>query len=200
MKLTNWSSRTIIKARGLWYPNLNGKTFAVFRVDNKHHLMSILSMLSPSPDWIVGVSALELCLENCSWITEKTMDLHLWDAGTDSGVTYLSPKSPTIPQDRIHRITPQSPSLPESPFYDPTGARMKPIARLTVSRQRIYEKACGDNSRYGGMDFEDEDGRCKWHCKWHSWFKVFPLPSRWLHGDRVDCVWSVFGGLWRGNS
>lgn len=36
--------RTIIKARGLWHPNLNGKTFAVFRVDNKHHLMSLVSM------------------------------------------------------------------------------------------------------------------------------------------------------------
>lgn len=32
--------RTIIKARGLWSPNLNGKTFAVFRVDKQHHLMS----------------------------------------------------------------------------------------------------------------------------------------------------------------
>lgn len=32
--------RTIIKARGLWSPNLNGKTFAVFRVDKHHHLMS----------------------------------------------------------------------------------------------------------------------------------------------------------------
>ena len=31
--------RTIIKARGLWTPNLNGKTFAVFRVDKQHHLM-----------------------------------------------------------------------------------------------------------------------------------------------------------------
>ena len=37
--------RTIIKSRGLWYPNVNGKTFAVFRVDRKHHLMSLVSML-----------------------------------------------------------------------------------------------------------------------------------------------------------
>jgi len=138
--------RTIIKARGLWHPNLNGKTFAVFRVDSKHHLMSLLSMLGPSPDWIVGVSALELCLKNCSWITEKVMNLYLWDAGTDDGITYLAPNHPTIPQERIKRITSTNPNHAESPFYDQTGARMKPIAKLTVSRQRIYEKACGEDA------------------------------------------------------
>ena len=34
--------RTIIKARGLWYPNVNGKTFAVFRTDKQNHLVSLV--------------------------------------------------------------------------------------------------------------------------------------------------------------
>ena len=29
---------------GLWYPNLNGQTHAVFRTDQKHHLVSLASM------------------------------------------------------------------------------------------------------------------------------------------------------------
>lgn len=37
--------RTIIKARGISYPNVTGKTFAVFRVDQKNHLMSLVSMI-----------------------------------------------------------------------------------------------------------------------------------------------------------
>lgn len=37
--------RTIIKARGISYPNVTGRTFAVFRVDRKHHLMSLVSMI-----------------------------------------------------------------------------------------------------------------------------------------------------------
>ena len=45
--------------------------------------------LGPTPDWIVGVSALELCLKNCSWVGQKTLNLYPWDAGTDSGVTYM---------------------------------------------------------------------------------------------------------------
>lgn len=40
--------RTIIKARGISYPNVTGKTFAVFRVDRKHHLISIVSMIGTS--------------------------------------------------------------------------------------------------------------------------------------------------------
>ncbi|PRD38258.1 UNVERIFIED_CONTAM: Spondin-1 [Trichonephila clavipes] len=144
----NWSTsnkiRTIIKARGLWYPNVQGKTFAVFRVDKYHHLMSLLSMLGPSPDWIVGVSALELCLKNCSWVTEKVMNLYPWDAGTDSGHTYLTSKSATVPQEKIRRITSSTPNNPLSPFYDSTGQPMKPVARLTVTRQRVYDKNCDD--------------------------------------------------------
>ena len=46
-------------------------------------------MIDPSPDWIVGVSGLELCLENCTWVEHKVLNLYPWDAGTDSGPTYI---------------------------------------------------------------------------------------------------------------
>ena len=104
--------RTIIKARGLWYPNVNGKTFAVFRTDSRNHLVSIVSMLGPSPDWIVGVSGLELCLRNCSWAEEKQLYLYPWDAGVDSGISYESKDEPTEPQSPITRITSKWPNDP----------------------------------------------------------------------------------------
>lgn len=129
---------------------MTGKTFAVFRVDSKHHLVSLVSMLSPSPDWIVGVSGLELCLENCSWIESKTLSLYPWDAGTDSGPTYISPDQSTFPREPIRRIRPNFPNDPRSPFYDTENKEMKPLARLIISRQRLYEKSCdnlGDDSQ-----------------------------------------------------
>lgn len=43
----------------------------------------------PSPDWIVGVSGLELCMANCSWIPYKELNLYPYDAGTDDGLTYI---------------------------------------------------------------------------------------------------------------
>lgn len=134
--------RTIIKARGISYPNVTGKTFAVFRVDRKHHLMSLVSMLNPSPDWIVGVSGLELCLDDCTWIEHKELNLYPYDAGTDDGITYLSPDSPTDPQEPIRRITSSYPNDSRSPFYDPLGSDMKPLAKLYLNRQRLYEKTC----------------------------------------------------------
>lgn len=45
-------------------------------------------MISPSPDWFVGVSALELCQPDCTWLESKIVDLYPWDAGTDKGTTY----------------------------------------------------------------------------------------------------------------
>lgn len=62
--------------------------FAVFRVDPKNHLMSFVTMITPSPDWILGVASLDLCLPNCTWIENKVINLYPFDAGTDSGPSY----------------------------------------------------------------------------------------------------------------
>ena len=94
LKSSSRHIRTIIKARGLWHPNVQGKTFAIFRTDPKNHLVSLVSMLGPSPDWIVGISSLELCLANCTWLDKKEIPLYPWDAGVDDGISYESPDTP----------------------------------------------------------------------------------------------------------
>ena len=52
----------------------------------------------------------------------------------------------------FRRITSRHPNDPRQPFYNTTGAPMKPLAKLTMSRQRLYKKSCGNG------DYEDEDG------------------------------------------
>ena len=157
--------RTIIKARGISYPNVTGKTFAVFRVDSKHHLVSLVSMIYPSPDWFVGVSGLELCLGNGSWVEQKILNLYPYDAGTDSGPTYISPDQPTIPKEAIRRIKPNQPNDPRSPFHDADNKEMKPLARLYLSRQRLYEKNCD------ALHLQDTQNDCA-VGKWTDWSKV----------------------------
>lgn len=51
-------------------------------------MTSFLTMLGPSPDWNVGLSAEDLCTKECGWVQKVVQDLIPWDAGTDSGVTY----------------------------------------------------------------------------------------------------------------
>lgn len=156
LKQMSSKTRTIIKARELRYPTLNSKTSAVFRTDRQHHLVSILSKLSPSPDWMVGISALELCQQDCSWATQKLINLYLWDAGTDSGATFAAPDSPSQPQEKIQPYRKANSSnsqrlynLAESGSSAQTsGEQSKPFARLTITRQRIYEKSCNNESSY----------------------------------------------------
>jgi len=52
-------------------------------------MASLACMFGPSPDWCVGVSAINLCLPDCTWVEERAFDLRPFDAGTDSGPTYM---------------------------------------------------------------------------------------------------------------
>ncbi|CAM1294394.1 SPON1 (predicted), partial [Pycnogonum litorale] len=176
LKLESDRIRTIIKARGLWYPSVNGKTFAVFRVDKSHHLMSLLSMIGPSPDWVVGVSALELCTVNCSWIESQSLDLYPWDAGTDGGITYMSADKPTLPQEPIRRITPSFPDNEASPFYDRITKTMKPLARLTISRKRVYSKPCDGKQTKWQTEVSGEPDPAKPECAVSEWSAFTPCP------------------------
>jgi spondin-1 len=121
-------------------------------------------MIYPSPDWFVGVSGLELCLGNGSWIEQKILNLYPYDAGTDSGPTYISPDQPTIPKEPIRRIKANHPNDPRSPFHDPDNKEMKPLARLYLSRQRLYEKNCD------AIIAQDTQNDCA-VGKWTDWSK-----------------------------
>ncbi|XP_055383628.1 spondin-1 [Condylostylus longicornis] len=137
--------RTLIKAPGLWYPHVNTNTTSTFRVDRKHHKVSMVSMFGPSPDWVVGINGLNLCTEDCSWKDSADIDLYPWDAGTDSGISYMSPNAETQPRERMYRITTMYPEDPRAPFYNPTTDKMTPLAKLFIRREKIINRNCDDD-------------------------------------------------------
>ncbi|CAG9791884.1 unnamed protein product [Diatraea saccharalis] len=164
--------RTIIKARGISWQQVAGSgtpnTFAVFRVDSKNHLVSLASKLSPSPDWIVGVSALELCNANCTWSNSATLSLYPYDAGTDSGITYVSRRQPTLPPAPVRALRPDWPKDPRSPFFSTSG-EMRPYARLRLNRLQLFEKNC-DAAKSGSESSPDQSsGSGGGACATHAW-------------------------------
>ena len=67
-------------------------------------LVTLVSMIAPSPDWFVGVDSLSL-LEDGQWITNKVVTLYGKDAGTDSGATYTSADQVTVPRGVVTQFT-----------------------------------------------------------------------------------------------
>jgi len=66
-------------------------------------LVTLCSMIAPSPDWFVGVTGLSL-IENGAWVDEKSVVLYGFDAGTDSGTTFTSADEVTTPRGVIARF------------------------------------------------------------------------------------------------
>jgi hypothetical protein len=67
-----------------------------FTVSSSHPLISVVTMVAPSPDWFLGVNGLSL-VEDGVWVSELSVPLLVWDAGTDSGVSYASPNADVTP-------------------------------------------------------------------------------------------------------
>ena len=75
-----------------------------FGAVSSHPYVTLVSMLAPSPDWFVGVSALPL-MENGAWLERVEVDLRLYDAGTDDGTLYTAANADTDPAEPITRLT-----------------------------------------------------------------------------------------------
>jgi len=81
-----------------------GTALATLTVSEDHPLVTLVSMVAPSPDWFVGVDSMPL-MEGGEWLLQKTVPLFPWDAGTDSGTTFLSPNQVSVPRQPIRPIT-----------------------------------------------------------------------------------------------
>ncbi len=104
-------------------PGVDGTATEVvnFTATTAHPQLTLVTMVAPSPDWFVGVGGVDL-IQNGDWVNELVIDLFAWDAGTDSGASFLSPDEVTVPPDPISLLT----GGPPTP-----GVRM---ARLTITR------------------------------------------------------------------
>lgn len=99
---------------------INGPPAAVsfeFEITQALPLVTLVTMIAPSPDWFVGVSGLAL-FENGQWVQERRIALTPWDAGTDSGSTFESADLVTMPAQPVQAIVtaPLSPNGQVTPL------------------------------------------------------------------------------------
>ena len=109
---------------GGWIPTSPGSVTLTVQVTREHPLVTLVSMLAPSPDWFVGTESLDL-RDGDGWAEEVSVALTVWDAGTDSGADYTSPNADTDPAEPIALIQ-------DAPFV--VGGTLTPVGTMTFAR------------------------------------------------------------------
>jgi len=100
IKEVNWAIKIDNASSLIQGSDLKGSSGQIeveFQVDNEFSLLTLITMIAPSPDWFLGVSGLDMC-ENGTWIQTKFIELKGYDAGTDSGTTYTATDEVTDPK------------------------------------------------------------------------------------------------------
>ena len=83
-----------------------GTGSATFSIDvtSDHPLVTLLSMIGPSPDWFVGIPGRSLLDGSDQWLEQDEVDLFPYDAGTEEGTEFSLDNPATDPQGTITRI------------------------------------------------------------------------------------------------
>jgi hypothetical protein len=115
--ISNGTGSKLISGAGI--NSSPGDVSLEFDITSTHSLVSVVSMLAPSPDWFIAVSNIDL-IENNEWVTSKTITVDIYDSGTDNGSTFLSPDFPTLPPLPIFNIT--TPPLALNNVVAPVGS------------------------------------------------------------------------------
>ena len=110
-----------------------------FEVSSSHSLVTLVSMVAPSPDWFVGVRGLDLMPEG-EWLAKSTRELLVYDSGTDSGPSFSSRNDNTHPAEPISL-------LDEFPFEN-----APPLGTFTFTR--IIDGDFDDSGDLTGIDID----------------------------------------------
>uniref|UniRef100_A0A8C7YQ18 Spondin-1 n=1 Tax=Oryzias sinensis TaxID=183150 RepID=A0A8C7YQ18_9TELE len=183
---------TVIKMKAqwpAWQPlNVRAAPSAEFSVDRIRHLMSFLTMMGPSPDWNVGLSAENLCTKECGWVQKVVQDLIPWDAGTDSGVSYEGEQCNIVPDNvddivaDIAQEEKEEDDTPETCIYSnwspwsacssATCEKGKRMRQRMLKAQLDLSVPCPHTQDFEpcmGPGCSDEDGSTCMMSEWITW-------------------------------
>ena len=95
-------TRSVIQ-QGVSGGGTGSATFTI-TVTRTYPLVTLLSMIGPSPDWFVGVSGLSLLDSSNQWRQNYQVNLFPYDAGTEDGTEFTLSNLATDPQGVITSI------------------------------------------------------------------------------------------------
>ena len=81
-----------------------GSVSFAFDADAERPLVTLVSMIAPSPDWFVGVNGVPLMEDEGCWRERIELELVGYDAGTDSGATFTASNADVTPHAPIGPI------------------------------------------------------------------------------------------------
>ena len=93
---------SVINGRGIGSPA--STTISNVRVSLDHPLVTLVTMIAPSPDWFVGVAGQSLQDEFGQWVDELEVVLYPYDSGTDDGASYRSANADSSPKQPISSL------------------------------------------------------------------------------------------------
>ena len=114
---------SVVTGRGIGSPASTTISEVVVTLD--HPLITLVTMIAPSPDWFVGTAGQSLQNEFGQWVDELTVVLYPYDSGTDDGSSYRSPNADSSPKQLIRSLR------GVSPFSD------EPIGTYTFTRTDV---------------------------------------------------------------
>jgi hypothetical protein len=156
---------SLITGGGIGSP---ASTTTTFQITETHPLVTLVTMIAPSPDWFVGVSGLNL-YENGEWAPALTTELYGYDSGTDSGPDFRSANADTQPREPI--------SLLGDPF---TNTPSLGTFTFTLVSQM---SGAGDYNGSGGVEQGDLD------LVLINWGKnAADVPATWVYDPAQDLV------------
>jgi hypothetical protein len=99
-----------------------GSTTITFEVNKEFPLVTLVTMLAPTPDWFAGVTGLSLLNDKGQWVKRKVVMLYPFDAGTEQNNGYALHQPPEPQPLPIY-------SLSGSPWFT-----AKPVGSFTFKR------------------------------------------------------------------
>lgn len=86
-------------------PPISGTFETNITVNTNYSYISFATMIAPSPDWFTGIHDFSLFSEKM-WISDITLNLLAYDAGTEDGDRFAYDNPETVPQQNITLLTP----------------------------------------------------------------------------------------------